>query len=322
VKITFISWVPYHRRTELLAQHLGATVHFVHYGQSGKLIQAPIRYVVQALRTWPILNRERPDVVLVQNPPIFAVLVTFLYSLRCSAQYVIDSHSGAFVSRKWRWSLGLHRVLSRGALTTIVHNKSQEEVVERWGCRYCVLGFTPGDYPSGRVLPLDGQFTVAMVCSFVDRDEPIGVVLEAARRLPKVSFYITGDYNCVPQQLLAQKPDNCCFTGYLPYDQYVGLLRGVDAIMVLTGFDETLLMGGFEAVSLGKPLITSGWPVLRDYFSLGTVHTDNTVEGICEGVRRAQSDYDALHRDMLRLRDQLEDEWRQKVRELEDLWGG
>lgn len=73
--------------------------------------------------------------------------------------------------------------------------------------------------------------------------------------------------------------NNCRLTGYLPYDRYVGLLRGVDVILDLTSQDHTLLMGAFEAVSLGTPLIVSDWPILRDYFSLGTVHVPNTVEG-------------------------------------------
>jgi hypothetical protein len=78
-------------------------------------------------------------------------------------------------------------------------------------------------------------------------------------------------------------------------------------------------MGGFEAVSLGTPLITSDWPILRDYFSLGTVHVPNTVEGICKGVRRAQSEHNALQRDILRLRALFQIEWEQKLEELQHL---
>ena len=74
-KITFIVWARYHRRSELLAQHFGATIHYVYHGQMGQLSQAPGRYLVQAWQTWRILRQERPDVIFVQNPPIFAVLV-------------------------------------------------------------------------------------------------------------------------------------------------------------------------------------------------------------------------------------------------------
>lgn len=70
---------------------------------------------------------------------------------------------------------------------------------------------------------------------------------------------------------------------------------------------------------MGTPLITSDWPILKDYFSLGTVHVPNTVEGICEGVRRVQSDGDALRLEMEQLRDLLQKEWEQKFKELQCL---
>lgn len=270
---------------------------------------------MQARRTWRVLRQERPDVVFVQNPPIFCALVASLYARRYGARYVIDTHTGAFLSWKWRWLVGLHRLLSRGALTTIVHNNSQEKIAKRWGCRYLVMGFTPSNYAAGEHLPLNGQFNVAVISNF-RKDEPLDVVFEAAGLLPEVSFCVTGDYKRIATSLLAKKPDNCCLTGFLPYERYVGLLCEVDAPMVLTTQDHTLLMGGFETVSLGTPLIVSHWPLLRDFFSLGTVHVPNTVEGICEGVRRAQREQAALQRDILILREQLRSEWEQQFAEL------
>jgi glycosyltransferase involved in cell wall biosynthesis len=320
-KITFIAWVHFHRRTELLAQHLGATLHFIQYGQLERVLQAPFRYPVQARQTWRILRRERPDVILVQNPPIFCALVAFLFGWRHGAQYVIDSHTGAFVSLKWRWSLWLHRLLSKRALTTLVHNKSQETLVERWGCPYLVLAYTPGDCSSGEHFPLGRRFNVALISSFRGDERP-DIVFEAASHLPEVDFYLTGNSERLSRAVLAQKPENCHLTGYLSYDRYVGLLRGADAIMALTTRDDTLLMGGFEALWMGKPFITSDWPVLKDYFSLGTVHVPYTVEGICRGVRLARTESDTLQRDILRLRDLREKEWQQKLAQLQGLLRG
>jgi hypothetical protein len=178
-----------------------------------------------------------------------------------------------------------------------------------------VLGFTPGDYLNKEPFPLDGKFSIAVISDFGE-EEPLAGVFDAAVLLPDVCFYITGDSKCVPKPLLMRKPENCRLTGYLPYDQYVGLLRGVDAVMDLVNQDHTLLMGGFEAVSLGKPLITTDWPILRDYFSLGTVHIRNTVEGICEGVRQVQRDLTGLQRDIVLLREKLELDWERQFAEL------
>jgi hypothetical protein len=143
------------------------------------------------------------------------------------------------------------------------------------------------------------------------------MVFDAASRLSDVDFYVTGNSTRIRQDLLVKKPKNCHLTGFLSYSQYVGLLRGAKAVLDLTTRDHTLLMGGFEAVSVGTPLITSDWPT----FPIGTIHIPNTVEGIYEGVRQAQAEHDTLRRDILRLRDRLQKDWEQKFEELQSLIG-
>jgi hypothetical protein len=67
-RITFISWALFQRRSELLAQHLKTTAHFIYLGHKGNLLQAPVRFPVQSRRTWRVLRSERLDVVFVQPP--------------------------------------------------------------------------------------------------------------------------------------------------------------------------------------------------------------------------------------------------------------
>ncbi len=320
MKTAFISWgrKGYQGRSELFAQRLDASIYYVSYGQSGKKLQAPLRYLIQTWQTWRILRRERPDVVFVQNPPIFCPLAVFLYALWYSAEVVIDSHTGAFLDPKWHWSLGLHRMLSERALATIVHNEHQGEIVNGWGCRYFVLADPLGDHPPGEPFPFHGEFNVAVVSSFLG-DEPIETVFEAARQLDGVCFYFTGDSSRLQPDVLAKRPDNCYLTGYLPYEQYVGLLRGADSVMVLTTRNHTLLCGAYEAVSMGTPLITSDWPVLRTHFPLGTVHVANTADGIGEGVVQVQREQATLQRDVLRLQERLQTEWEEQFAELQHL---
>jgi hypothetical protein len=311
VKIVYIVWFRYNRRAELLAQNLGAKIFYIVYGKRGRTLQTLVKYPIQAWRTWLVLRRERPRIIFVQNPPIFCALVAFIYSSCHRARYVIDSHTGAFLLAKWRWSLRLHRWLSRRALATIVHNVDQEKIIETWDCPYCVLGFTPGSYSGREPFPLDRKFNIAVICN-VAEDKWLADVFDAAVLLPDVCFYITGDSQRIPKPLLMRKPENCRLTGYLPYGQYVSLLAGANAIMDLHDSDHTLLLGGFEAVSLGKVLITSDWPLLRGYFSLGTVYVRNTAQSILEGVHRVQKEESKLQRDMVRLRDMLEAEWKRQ----------
>lgn len=316
--ILFLTWASYHRRPELLAQNFNAKSVFISYGQSGNLLQFPFRYIMQTWKSWGVLVREHPDVIFVQNPPIFAVMVVAFYARCYGARYIIDSHTGAFLSSKWRWSAGLHRALSRGALITIVHNKSQEKIVQNWRCPYFVLSYTPGEYPVGEPYPFHGNFNVVMPCG-LQVNEPLDILFEAARHLPDVSFFVTGDDKHINKHLLKNKPDNIHLTGYLPYGRYVGLLRGASAIMNLINSDHTMLMGAFEAVSLGVPLIVSDWPLLRDYFSLGTIYIANTVEGVCKGVQQMQDEHTSLQREILLMREQFYIEWQQKFTELQQI---
>ncbi len=317
-RVTFVVWQSYHRRGELLAQHLNADLHFICYGKRGGIWRTALRYLIQAIETWSVLGRGQPDVIFVQNPPIFCALTCYVYARFHHCRYVIDSHTGAFVDRKWRWSLALHRFLSRRALTTLVHNNAQAQIMERWKCRHIVLGFTPGQYVSGKVFERTSRFSVAVVCSFSD-DEPLDAVFEAARICSDVCFYITGKPSSLCSHSIASRPENCTLTGYLPYDQYVSLLRDADAVMCLTTRDNTLLMGAMEAVSLTTPLIVSDWPVLRDTFSIGTVHVPNTPQGISQGIRRVQSERASLQHQMVTLKEQLDREWEQRFGELQQL---
>jgi glycosyltransferase involved in cell wall biosynthesis len=318
VKVAVVAWEDYHRRAEILAQHFEASLHFVQYGRAGSLVQAPVRFPLQAWETWRILRRERPDLIVVQNPPFFAVMAVAWYARMAGAMFIIDSHTGAFIAPKWRWSVGWHRALSRRALATIVHNREQGQLVDDWGITYFVIAHTPGEYPPGTPYPFDGAFNVAIV-STGRLEKPLAEIFEAARDLPDVHFYITGSSKHFPPELLAQMPENCHLTGYLPYESYVGLLSGANAVMDLTKRDHTLVMGGFEAVSLKKPLITTDWPVLRDYFSEGTVHIPNTVEGLREGIRYAQQHEEQLQEGMARLHDRLEAEFNRDFAALQQL---
>ena len=102
MKSTYISWARYQSRSASLAQQLGASMHFIHHGKGRRPWTAPVRYVVQARRTWEVLQAERPDTVFAQNPPLPLVLLVYLYCRLHGARYVIDSHTGAFLSPPWQ----------------------------------------------------------------------------------------------------------------------------------------------------------------------------------------------------------------------------
>lgn len=311
----FIGWLPRSRRSELLAQELGAELHLFTRLRHRSPLHAPVRYPLLASDTWRLLSDTRPSVVFVQNPPPVLPLVVWLFSLRYPLALVIDYHTAAF-GRAWLWMLPVQKFLARWAELNIVTNQHWQALVESWGGDTMILDDMPARFPIGNPYPVEGQANVAVISTFAP-DEPLEAVVTAAADLPEVCFYVTGDSRRAPRSLLDKTPDNVTYTGFLPDDDYFGLLQSVDAVMALTTRDNTNQRGACEAVWLGKPLITSDWPVLRASFNLGTVHVPNTAEGIKAGVLKAVQESSTLSREMVQLQAARREAWRDVSRRLE-----
>jgi glycosyltransferase involved in cell wall biosynthesis len=278
--------MPYNWRSQVLAEAIHAQNHFIHFLKFKRVQYAPFKYVLQFSKTLRVLNRENPAVVVVATPPVFAAVAVYLYAKSAKKPFAIDAHTGSFLDPKWKWSRGIHALLSRRALCTIVTNEHLSKVVsQEWGGKALVVPGTIPDLgdtgPLGLPsLPLSAKLNVAVPCSF-SNDEPISAIIEAATHLvDQVTFYITGDSRIADSHLLSQASENVVLTGFLPRKGFVTLLRSVDAVLVLTERDHTMQLGGYEAMALGKPLVTSDWEILKQYFSIGTLHTDNTSEDI------------------------------------------
>ena len=156
------------------------------------------------------------------------------------------------------------------------------------------------------------EFKVAAICSFSD-DEPVKEILDAADALPTVFFYISGDKSRASKQILNRKQKNVKFTGFLSKSSYVDVLREVDAIIVLTKNDKTMLAGAYEALSLQKPLITSNWKPLRRYFNKGTIHVDNSSSQIESAIRIAQEKKEELEKQCHQHKFDKMGEWKIKL---------
>ncbi len=297
----FITWYPYCRRSDALGGQLGAPSYLVHYLRFKAPLMAPLKYVLQALKTVSILLRERPNGVLVANPPVVAPLVIWFASHFLGCRFIVDAHSGAFQHSRWRWSLPLQRFLARQALATIVTNSHMAERVRSWGGRVELVQDLALDLDPDGERRRRGDFHVVFVCTY-SVDEPVEAVLDAARILPDVLFSFTGDPSYARRGLRKAVPSNVHLTGFIPDSDYLALLRSADAILVLTREDHTMQRGAYEAVALEKPLITSHWPLLREVFSKGTVHVDNSPESIAAAVRRIQENPGVFRAEMLTLK--------------------
>jgi glycosyltransferase involved in cell wall biosynthesis len=306
-------------RSRALARELGIPVHFIRASLPRGAVSALVRYPLQALSTLRLFARERPRVIFVQNPPPLAALCAWLYGRLRGASYVIDAHSAAFSPRALVSGPGwLKKLLARGAEFTIVTNEHWQERVRAWGGRAIILRDIPTTFPGGADYPLDGGFNIAFINTFSE-DEPLETFLQAAAGLPGVTFHVTGKVRAKDAALVAGAPPNVRFTGFLPDETYYALLRSVNVVMCLTTRDHTMQRGACEALSLGKPIVTSDWSLLRQYFHKGTVHVDNSVAGIRQGVMEMQAQHHAYQTGIIALRSDQDSEWRQNVQPLHAL---
>lgn len=305
----FIAWGPpaYTNRTRPLAAALGMEVRHVYSTRRRGALAAVVKYPYQAVATTWYLFRRRPSLVFVQHPPSFTAMVAAVYSAITGSPYVVDAHSDAFDSPWWSRPRWLQRVVARRALTTIVTNDHFADLLRRGGAHASIVRDFPTDFEPAPY-PMDRGLNVAVIATFAP-DEPLAEVVTAARALPDVMFRVTGDTRREGATIPSDLPPNVELTGFLAAADYYGMVQGSDAAMVLTTRDHTMQRGACEALSLGTPIITSDWPLLRTYFCKGTVHVDNTAAGIRDGVDRLRDDLDRYREEIVELRTDVMAEW-------------
>jgi glycosyltransferase involved in cell wall biosynthesis len=302
-----IAWAPYLRRSQVFAREMGCRLYLIHHLRFQTPAYAPFKYVLQTIHTILVLLRERPRVIHAANPPFVCGLVVAGYCLLSRTKYVLDHHTGAF-HRIWRWALPVQKLLSRHAASNIVVNLHWANIVHTWGGHTTVLVDPFSDLPLGSPYAVKKGFNMVYVNTFAP-DEPLSAVIDAAAQLPDIQFYITGDLQKASKNFLKELPPNVFYTGFLPDDQYIGLLRAGDAIMALSTWDYTLQEGGCEAISVGKPLVTSDWPYLREVFSEGAIYVPNTTEGIRKGIQEMRENGKTIHGKIPSLQLRKKKEW-------------
>lgn len=316
----FLVWGPpsHGPRTTVFARRLGIEPVFVYSTtRRGRWI-APWKYGYQAVATVLLLLRRRPRVVFVQSPPSFASVVVWLLSSLLGIRFVIDAHSGALDTRVWITPAWLYRAVARAAVATIVTNEHHRDLVEAQGARALIIRDIPTEFDVGDPPPLGDGFRVMAVSTFAP-DEPVAELLAAAERLPGVSIHMTGDPRRPGFAMPAHRPDNVHLTGFVPDDQYYGLMHACDAVLCLTTRDHTMQRGACEALSMGVPIITSDTPLLRAYFRMGTVHVRNDRDGIRRGIERMIEDHRRYRAEIRELQALQRDEWDEAVSALIDI---
>lgn len=316
----FMVWGPpsHGPRSKVFARELGIDLEFVEVTRRRGLLVAPYKYVAQAIRTVALLRRRRPRLLFVQSPPNLAVLAAAFYGRWSRAPYVVDAHSAAMLSPVWTRPRWLNRILFRRAAVTIVTDEHWAVWLESIGARSLVVRDIPTVFPRAEAPELGPGFHVLVVNTF-DDDEPLDQVVEAARQTPDATFHVTGRIERNPDKVPASVPPNLRFTGYLADADYYALMAAAGAVACFTTRDHTMQRGACEALSMGRPIITSDWDLLRTYFDRGTVHVPNTAEAIAAAVRKVRDDHPRYLAEVGELAESQRIQWAVARRALEDM---
>src|SRR5260370_37097033 len=211
VKSIFIVWGNNSRRAETLATELDGQVSFLYELRLKGRWLTPLRYLVQGWKTWRLLEREQPDAVIVQAPPIFAPMIVAAWcKLRRPSgywvPYALDCHPATWYHRKWRWAKPLMYLLARGAAVTLCTNEGAQDLLHIWKVRgFFLSAGIPTLSPATGTIGSEGEIRVAVIGS-LDPDEPVAEVFALARVLPQETLYITCDHKKLASRLHVQEP--------------------------------------------------------------------------------------------------------------------
>ena len=304
----WISWED-HRRTESLVRELGVPLEIMLSRQSRWL-----KHPTFVVKTIHLLFQRRPRVLYVQNPSwLLTMLAIFLRPL-LRYTLVVDAHNGGVYPffgwmERFPW---IFPIFHRHSDVTIVTNESLAETVTANGGTPVVLPDALPDWDIATA-PSGAEKSIAFICTFAD-DEPVAEVVKAAHGLPAgYRLSITGKVaNCPPDILKSAAPNTTC-TDFLSEEDFHTLLATSDVIMDLTTFDDCLVCGAYESVSLGVPLVLSDSPVNREYFDSGVVYAENEADALCRAMVNAVENNVELRTDILDLRCRLQESWRARL---------
>jgi glycosyltransferase involved in cell wall biosynthesis len=287
-----ISWIAAHRRSSELATAFGLTSHFVR-GTSDVL---PFRYVQQWRSTREILLREKPEAVMVMQPPPFALYAAAWYCRRTGATLVGDLHTGAFIDPKWRWSVRSVMALLKRYGFAVVPNAELATWCREAGvdAYVCAAMIRPAATDTSRL-----DVTRVLVPLTYSFDEPVDEILQAAVATPHLRWTLTGK---APDTVKRAAPSNVEFSGFVSSEEYLRLRDEAALMVALTTAESTMQSVGFEALAAGKPLVTSPTRVLVDYFGESARYADANAASIAKKVDEAIRDAERLASGMAALR--------------------
>lgn len=280
----------------------------------------PLGYFVQAFRTARFVLAEAPEEVWLHCPPTF--LPHLMLALRPFARrryrIVADCHHGAF-ERRWTWVPGAIWAVNRCDVV-LVHNAESRPIAEALGVdpeKIVLLEDPPPMRLVAEAAPLVEEAPYVLApCSF-SADEPIPMLIEAARRAPEIRLLITGSRRKAETLGFTKDcPPNVVFTDYLELDAFERLLAGAAVVLGLTSEEGIQLSVANEALGADRALVLSDTRILRSMFGEAALFARNTPEDLTARLREGLARRKELEARSVALKLRRQEDWRRPAETL------
>jgi len=271
----------------------------------GKKLAAPLRYALLALRTLSLLAKERPRVVLAQNPPIFLPLLLVLAQPLYKFRLVVDHHAV--------WSMKTLRqpFLSQGiaALERFASKKADANMspnndwTRELRARGATDAFTYHDFiPKSTTTtqkdrewtanPLPPHHFLVIAAHGGHPQELLEEEIAAVSGIQDYLLVITGKREKLGRRIARLGPKgNVIYPGYLDDASYEALKGSADVALSLSTEINTVPHAIHEYLALGIPTIVLKDLLLRSIFDDAIVEIDDAhPETVRTALKRVTED--------------------------------
>jgi Glycosyl transferases group 1 len=301
-----VAWAPFSPTLVEVGSLVGGRVVFLNI-LFGKKLAVPLRYVFLSLRTLSLLSKQRPRVVLAQNPPIFLPLLLVLAKRLYRFRLVVDHHAV--------WSMKTLRqpILSQGigALERFVSEQADSNMSpnNNWTrelrARGATDAFTYHDFipKPARTLGKAGEWapyplpTHRFLVIAAHGGHPQELLEDEIRAVDGLEDYllvVTGKREKLAHRVAkSNPPKNVIYPGYLDDASFESLKRNANVALSLSTELNTVPHAIHEFLVYGTPTIVLKDPLLRSLFDGAIVEIDDArPETVRQALRRITQDSD------------------------------
>ena len=328
MKQVFVSWTTFSRRTVSMQLYFQYELSVLSFGLKGRNLKfvghiyKGLEYLAKIWKTLQVFLNKRPQVIWLQLPPAVLLHIAHFYKMLFDRQVKIiaDGHTAMFRA-PWSRFPGAVNLLNLCDLV-LVHSEGTIEDAKAIGVTPDIL-YVLEDAPA----VLDNDPTqelhsfsspwVLYPCSF-NRDEPINVVLEAARLAPEITWVLIGNLERAKSlHDLRNIPRNVKLPGFMYKKELDRLLLGADVILGLNTVENSAPCVAFEAIAAEKPIILSKTKTIQKLFYKGVVYVDPfNPQSIAQGCQETISKKSELTEEVSQLREERNQRWLDQANKL------